>query len=353
MPAPERLKPGKGCPRLVYPNRSTAQHKEQKAVWKFKKKYQSVFTKQPLMAEGHSCNPQGPYYYQKDGQMYASLPLEIIQNIQQCPHYAQMKKDCEAEGSQDPCNNAATISTTHGSWDNASNAQSQSVQRDGREIQNSWGSDQVSDAGVPDFPAATEARHTGTPKSQVKHIALQTDSCDTIYVTKDTLVTYTIAVLQNTQSLQYEQMQVVLQTAQNNASIQTPLRAEKLMTAHFNLAILTNNTASEKPANAQESEVAVADPSPSTSTSDQEMTCNTSYKCKGDLAIARTRMQPTGAVTPNRRSDYGLVCAIPVGYESDNSWDGISTIGEQDNLRNNDITSIIAFRMWTNRRNRG
>ena len=55
-------------------------------------------------------------------------------------------------------------------------------------------------------------------------------------------------------------MQVALQTAQNNASIQTPLRAEKLMTAHFNLAILTDDTASEKPANAKESKVAIVDP---------------------------------------------------------------------------------------------
>ena len=200
---------------------------------------------------------------------------------------------------------------------------------------------------------ATKARHTSTPKSQVKHIALQTDSCDTIYVTKDTLVAYTIAVVQNTQSLQYEQMQVALQMAQNIASIRTPLRAEKLMTAHFNLAILTDNTASEKPANAQESEVAVADPGLSTSTSDQEMTRKTPYKCKGDPTITRMRVQPTGAVTPIRRNEYGLVNAIPVGYESDNSWDGVSTIGEQNNPQNNDIASIVAFGTWTNHPNRG
>ena len=113
MPAPERPKPEKGRPRLVYPNRSTAQHKEQKAVWKFTKKYQSIFMKQPLMAEGHSSNPQGPYYYQKDGQMYASLPLEMIQNIQQCPHYTQMKKDCKAEGVQLPLNILAQDPRTH------------------------------------------------------------------------------------------------------------------------------------------------------------------------------------------------------------------------------------------------
>ena len=113
MPAPEKPKPGKGRPQLVYPNRNTVQQKEQKVAWKFTQKYQSIFTKQPLMAEGHSSNPQGPHYYQKEGQMYASLPLEMIQNIQQCPHYAQMKKDCEAEGIQLPTDILAQDPRTH------------------------------------------------------------------------------------------------------------------------------------------------------------------------------------------------------------------------------------------------
>ena len=39
-------------------------------------------------------------------------------------------------------------------------------------------------------------------------VALQTDSCDTLYVTENTLVAYTIAVVQNSQTFQYEQMHV-------------------------------------------------------------------------------------------------------------------------------------------------
>ena len=35
-------------------------------------------------------------------------------------------------------------------------------------------------------------------------------------------------------------MHVVLQTARNQASLEMPLRAEELMTAHFNLAVLSN-----------------------------------------------------------------------------------------------------------------
>ena len=141
---------------------------------------------------------------------------------------------------------------------------------------------------------------------------------------------YTIAVVQNTQSLKFEQMQVALQTAHNQASIETPLTAEKLMTAHFNLALLTDNTPCRKPSNAQESEVAAVDASPSTSTSDQEMTHKTPYKCKGDSHTTKPRTQPTRAVSPTRRNEYRLVCGIPVGYKNDYSWDGTSTLGKQD-----------------------
>ena len=90
------------------------------------------------------------------------------------------------------------------------------------------------DDGVPGLQMAEPAQNAGTTKTQVTDIALQTDSCDTLYITKNTLVAYTIAIVQNTQSLQYEQMHVVLQMAQNQASLKTPLRVDKLMTTHFN-----------------------------------------------------------------------------------------------------------------------
>ena len=50
------------------------------------------------MAEGHSSNQPGPYFYQEGGKTFTSLPLEMIQEIQECPHFTQMKKDCKAEG---------------------------------------------------------------------------------------------------------------------------------------------------------------------------------------------------------------------------------------------------------------
>ena len=82
------------------------------------------------------------------------------------------------------------------------------------------------DDGILGLQTSEPAQNTRTTKTQVTSIALQTDSCDTLYITKNTLVAYTIAVVQNTQTLQYEQIHVALQTAQNQASLETQLRVE-------------------------------------------------------------------------------------------------------------------------------
>ena len=61
------------------------------------KKYKDIFQQTPTMAEGHT-DPQGPYFYQEGEKTYASLPLEMLQGIQQSPLFEKMKKDCAAEG---------------------------------------------------------------------------------------------------------------------------------------------------------------------------------------------------------------------------------------------------------------
>ena len=83
---------------------------------------------------------------------------------------------------------------------------------------------------------------------------------------------YTIPVIQNTQLLQYEQMNVALQTAQNQASLKTPLRADKLMTAHFNLAVLSNEANTCTTFDAQKPAATIVDLAPSTSTTDDDNT---------------------------------------------------------------------------------
>ena len=189
---------------------------------------------------------------------------------------------------------------------------------------------------------------------QVTNVALQTDSCDTLYVTKNTLVAYTIAVVQNSQMLQYDQMHVVLQTARNQASLETPLRAEELMTAHFNLAVLLNETKTNETIDAQKPEATTVDTEPSTSTADEEMyikipswynTANHDPK----------KAHPTGAVIPTCRRDYGLVNRIPVGYETDDSWDHDSLTHEQEHAHTHthNIVPLLTLRTWTNHPNRG
>ena len=133
------------------------------------------------------------------------------------------------------------------------------------------------------FSAANQARHPSTSAQEVSEIAIQTESCDTIYVTKDTLVAYTIAIVQNTQTLQFDQMQVALQTAQNHASLETPLKAEQLMTVHFNLAILTDNIASNSVIDAPVSETGIPDPGPAAFVLEEETICKTppsKFTCK-------------------------------------------------------------------------
>ena len=73
------------------------------------------------------------------------------------------------------------------------------------------------------FRASEPAQNTRTTKTQVTNVALQTDSCDTLYITKNTLIAYTIVVVQNAQALQYDQMHVALQMARNQASLEMPL----------------------------------------------------------------------------------------------------------------------------------
>ena len=93
MPYPTKPKGGWQRPCQVVVN--TVQIREKKATNKFVSKYQEIF--QNNMAEGHN-DPQGPFFYQEGGKTYASLPLEMLQGIQNSPLFEKMQKDCKAEG---------------------------------------------------------------------------------------------------------------------------------------------------------------------------------------------------------------------------------------------------------------
>ena len=185
---------------------------------------------------------------------------------------------------------------------------------------------------------------------QVTNVALQTDSCDTLYVTKNTLTAYTIAIVQNAQALQYDQMHVALQTARNQASLEMPLRVEELMTAHFNLAVLSNDTDNNKMPDAQKPEATTHDADPSTSTTDEQTYVKIPSRCHA--ANCETNKQhPTGAIVPTCRRDYGLVNGIPTGYETDDSWDNASHTHEHTHTHN--IVPLLTLHPWNNPPHRG
>ena len=158
---------------------------------------------------------------------------------------------------------------------------------------------------------------------QVTNVALQTDSCDTLYVSKNTLTAYTIAIVQNAQALQYDQMHIALQMARNQASLETPVRAEELMTAHFNLAVLSKETDINKTLDAKKPEASALDTDPSTSTADEQTYVKIPSRHYAANCDSK-KQHPTGAIAPTCRRDYRLVNGIPGGYETDDSWDNNS-----------------------------
>ena len=67
------------------------------------------------------------------------------------------------------------------------------------------------------------------------------------------------------------------------------------------------------------------------------------------------KQNPTGAVTPTCRREYGLVNGIPAGYETDDSWDHDSFTHEHKHMHTHthNIVPLLALRTWSNRPHRG
>ena len=122
------------------------------------------------------------------------------------------------------------------------------------------------------------------------------------------------------------------------------------MTAHFNLAVLSNETDITKTSDAKKPEATTLDADPSTSTADEQ----TYIKIPSRHYIANSdskRQHPTGAVLPTCRRDYGLVNAILAGYKTDDSWDNDSHTHECTHTHN--IVPLLTLRPWNNRPHRG
>ena len=163
------------------------------------------------------------------------------------------------------------------------------------------------------------------------------------------MTTYTIAIVQNSQALQYDQMYTALQMARNQASLETPLRAKELLTAHFNLAVLEDQKDTDTSPDAQKSTDTTQDTELSASASDDQ----TYIKIPSHYTehSATRRPHPTGAVAPTCRREYGLVNGILAGYESDDSLDNLSHTHEHTHTHN--IVPLLTLRLWRNSPCRG
>ena len=155
------------------------------------------------------------------------------------------------------------------------------------------------------------------------------------------MTAYTIAIVQNSQALQYNQMRTALQTARNQASLEMPLRAEELLTAHFNLAVLEDQKDANISPDAQKPAANTQDAEPSASAPDEQTYVKIPSRYAENSALRRPH--PTGAVAPACRRKYGLVNGIPAGYESDDSWDNLSHTHEHTHTQYSAIAYITAF----------
>ena len=245
-------------------------------------------------------------------------------------------KNYHGKGPGSTYDNSTGVFTESGGWTNAANGQSSDHERTGGK-----------ERPHKDFSDGVQGHRAS--KTQVSHVALQTDTCDTLYVTKNTLTAYTIAIVQNSQALQYDQMHTALQTARNQASLETPLRAEELLTAHFNLAILEDQKNTDISPDAHKSPDTTQDAVPSASVPDDQ----TYVKIPSRYAenSATRRPHPTGAVAPTCRREYGLVNRILAGYESDDSWDNLSHTHEHTHTHN--IVPLLTLCPWRNSLHRG
>ena len=144
-------------------------------------------------------------------------------------------------------------------------------------------------------------------------------------------------------------MHAALQSACNQSSLETPLKAEELLSAHFNLAVLDDQTIKHTSPNAEKSPDNTQNAEPSTSAPDDQTYVKIPSRYAENMATRRTH--PTGAVAPTCRHDYGLVNAIPARYESDDSWDNLSH--NHDHAHTHNIVPLLTLRPWCNSARRG
>ena len=122
-----------------------------------------------------------------------------------------------------PHHDSRPIFTTSEGRTHTTNGQSQSNPGVSREEQEyaTGSTTGHNSSGIPRFREASTSTNTGPIEQTVEAVA-QTDTTETFVVSKDTLVAYTIAVIQQTNDYHFGQMSIVYQTAHNKTTLETP-----------------------------------------------------------------------------------------------------------------------------------
>ena len=128
-----------------------------------------------------------------------------------------------------------------------------------------------------------------------------------------------------------------------------PFRAEELLTAHFNLAVLADQKDVDINPDAQKPAATTQDVEPSASAPDEQTYVKIPSRYTENSASRRPH--PTGAVAPTCRREYRLVNGISAGYESEDSLDNDSHTHEHTHTHN--IVLLLALHPWRNSPHRG
>ena len=192
--------------------------------------------------------------------------------------------------------------------------------------------------------------NSGTVKPTID-ISVQTDTAATFIVSKDTLVAYTIVVIQQTLDYHFGQMSIVYQSAHNSATQDTLSRAVELANEHFNIALLTDQAAGGLSSqDTNNTPPPTVDPTPGTSTQE-----TTPKSVDQDYSDPHKKSQPTGTVPPTCRPDPELCNGIPAGYETDDSWGCYSPHANQEDQTpdlEEELLPFLTLRAWKSPTNR-
>ena len=203
--------------------------------------------------------------------------------------------------------------------------------------------------GIPQFSEAAATANPGTLPKTIDNSA-QTDNMANFIVSKDTLVAYTISVIQQTLDYHFGQMSIVYQSAHNSATHDTPSRAKQIANKHFNIALLTDQAPVRQVSNdTDNTQPPTVEPTPTTST--QETIPKSIDQGHRD---PNKKHQPTGTVSPTCQSESGICKGVPAGYESDDSWGcHSSTANPEDEIPDleEELLPFLTLRAWRNHPN--